>query len=313
MAGWTVPLERRIAMPDDNFYLDEYKSLRDEVGTKLKARLDFHNWGLIGLAALYSYIFTNLDKWWSIPLFLVPVGLCASMVAHLLEEHRMVAKAGRYIREEIEPWAAGKPGAKPKGWETYLELTAHQIEPRRWNWSPVPLWCVLTVVTALIAVGMSAAWFAGYRLPQAGDKTATESKIEKTIDTKIATGLQAWETVFQVQLGGRLTDLTAKIDEERKTIDQRLDGFAQTINSASFGAIVKALLSTDELRGILGPISISIGGGGKEPTKDCGGSACGAPNCCAPTGCAPNCCSQQPPAGSTSAHGRSRQFMEICH
>ncbi|MGA2892285.1 MAG: hypothetical protein ABSE22_05405 [Xanthobacteraceae bacterium] len=117
-------------MEKDTFYIEEYKSLRDEITTKLKSRLDFHNWGLIALAALYSYILSNPEKSWVFPwLFWVPFGLCASMIWHLPEEHRMVAKAGKYIGTELESWIDGRKAAQPKGWESFLDATAGQQEP----------------------------------------------------------------------------------------------------------------------------------------------------------------------------------------
>jgi hypothetical protein len=39
---------------EETFYIEEYKSLREEMISKLKERLEFNRWGLIGLGALYS-------------------------------------------------------------------------------------------------------------------------------------------------------------------------------------------------------------------------------------------------------------------
>jgi hypothetical protein len=127
---------------DDTFYIEEYKSLRQEIDAKLRDRLDFNRWGLIGLAALYSYILSNPGK----PiLFWVPVCLSLAMLAHLIDQHRMIAKAGTYIRDEVEPWASS--GKKiPEGWEKYL---CKKI-PFHWpilSWSPVPLWIAVLVFT----------------------------------------------------------------------------------------------------------------------------------------------------------------------
>ena len=143
---------------DTAFYSEEYKTLRQEISAKLKDRLEFGRWGLIGIAALYSYIFSNPGK----PvLFWVPVFLCLAIIAHLNEEHRMVALVGTYIREQFEPWAAG--GQTPIGWETYL---ADHRTPRWWlfwerwpwkiwDWAPVPLWLVVLGLTLVIAIGVS--------------------------------------------------------------------------------------------------------------------------------------------------------------
>lgn len=156
-------------MDKDQFYLDEYKALRDEITTALKTRLDFNSWGLLGLGALYSYIFSNLDKPLVFPwLFWVPFGLCLSMVWHLLDQHRMVAKAGRYTREEIEAWIkAGSTANKPEGWETFLNRTADEKQSYIWSWAPVPLWCWLTGATFVIALGFSIAWGANWQPPKA--------------------------------------------------------------------------------------------------------------------------------------------------
>lgn len=156
----------------ETFYSDEYKSLREEITTKLRDRLEFNRWGLIGLAALYSYIFSNPGK----PvLFWVPVVLSMAMIAHLNGEHRIVAKAAAYIREQIEPWAAGV-GNTPAGWETYLQ--SQQDPPfwkiwRRWpraiwGWTPVPLWILVFALTLVIAVGVSAGWWPSLVKPSFG-------------------------------------------------------------------------------------------------------------------------------------------------
>jgi hypothetical protein len=142
----------------DAFYLDEYKSLRQEIDAKLRSRLDFNRWGLIGLAGLYSYILSHPGK---PALFGVPVWLSMAMLAHLNEEHSIVAKAGAYIREQLEPWARGGDQI-PGGWEKYLEDTRtpfwRRWPWRLWGWSPVPLWLSVLVLTVLIAAGVSAGW-----------------------------------------------------------------------------------------------------------------------------------------------------------
>jgi len=143
-----------------DFYLEEYKALREEITTKLKDRLEFNRWGIIGIAALYSYILSNPGK----PiLFWVPVGLSVAMIAHFNEEHRVVAEAAEYIREEIELWAAG--GKTPGGWETYREPRESHSDSwlvfwrrwplRLWDWSPVPFWIVVFALTLVIAIGVS--------------------------------------------------------------------------------------------------------------------------------------------------------------
>lgn len=145
---------------NDAFYVEEYKSLRDDISIKLKDRNEFSRWGLIGLAALYSYILANPGR----PiLFWVPVFLSLTMLAHLNEEHRMIGKMGTYIREQFEPWAAGI-NKHPEGWETYLgsQKTARWwIFWRRWplpiwDWAPVPLWVSVFALTLVIAVTVSA-------------------------------------------------------------------------------------------------------------------------------------------------------------
>ena len=113
----------------DEFYVEEYRSLRQEIGAKLQARLDFSRWGLIGIAALYSYILSNPGK----PiLFWVPVCLAIAMLAHLIEEHRMIAKAGTYIKDQVETWA-GSGTKVPTGWETYLRVETAFHWPV-WSW-----------------------------------------------------------------------------------------------------------------------------------------------------------------------------------
>jgi hypothetical protein len=142
----------------DDFYLEEYKTLREEIHAKLKDRLEFSRWGLIGLGVLYSYVFSNPGK---TILFWVPVCLALVILGHLNEEHRTVARAADYIRTQIECWIAG--AATPIGWEKYLKSlgdpTWWKIWRRwpgyLWNWSPTPLWLSVLALTLTIAIGVS--------------------------------------------------------------------------------------------------------------------------------------------------------------
>jgi hypothetical protein len=146
-------------MPKDTFFAEEYKSLRQEIDAKLKDRLEFNRWGLIGIAGLYSYIFSNPGK---PALFWIPVFLSVAMLAHLNEEHRLVCLISEYIKTQYEPWAAG--GEKtPVGWETYLKcnrtprwwLFWRRWPGHLWDWAPVPLWVVVFLFTLFIAHGVS--------------------------------------------------------------------------------------------------------------------------------------------------------------
>jgi len=106
----------------ESFHLDEYKLIMDEIKTKLKNRLELSRWGVLGLAAIYSYIFSNFDKPF---LYLVPVGVSGLIWYLVKAELEMVATAGRYITEKIEPMLAAPPAGSPagapgEGWATYL-------------------------------------------------------------------------------------------------------------------------------------------------------------------------------------------------
>jgi hypothetical protein len=152
---------------EESFYMEEYKSLRQEIITTLKDRLEYSRWGLIGIAALYSYIISHPGSVW---LFWVPVLFSVAMIFHFNEEHRMVDKAGAYIKNQIGPWVAGK--AVPKGWEEFLaepknktprwwEISKNPDTGRwelarwpwkLWDWSPVPMWITLLIGTGIIAI-----------------------------------------------------------------------------------------------------------------------------------------------------------------
>jgi hypothetical protein len=106
---------------------------------------------MIGLAALYSYIFTHPK----FVLFLVPVIFSLIVIWHLCEEHKNVARIADYIREDIERWfaaartAGNSPTGGPGGWEKRLGVPGGKS---RWKWSPLPVWYAIFVITIVIAV-----------------------------------------------------------------------------------------------------------------------------------------------------------------
>jgi hypothetical protein len=146
----------------ESFHLDEYKLIMDEIKTKLKNRLELSRWGVLGLAAIYSYIFSNFDKPFLPYLYLVPVGLSGLIWYLVRAELEMVATPGRYITEKIEPMLAappaGTPGAPGEGWATFLDrgssLSPAAAKPRLpvWRWDPLPGWGAVFIGTALIAL-----------------------------------------------------------------------------------------------------------------------------------------------------------------
>ena len=124
------------------FYLAEYRALREEIGSRLTARLQFTNWGLLALGAVYSYIFSNLDKPF---LFFVPVVCSFFVVAFLACEYRMIQDIAKYIRDELEPRLAD-----PKtGWETHRsEALGRSV----FTWQPMPIWYAVCIGTTMIAL-----------------------------------------------------------------------------------------------------------------------------------------------------------------
>ncbi|HEY0331884.1 MAG TPA: hypothetical protein VGC77_22645 [Rhodopseudomonas sp.] len=144
-------------MSHETVYMEEYKSLRQEILTKLSERLELNRWGLIWLGVIYSYILANPER---AILLWVPVVLSIALIAHFNEEHRMVDCISVYIKEQLEGWAAG--GRPPQGWETYKRT----LQPRRWwkwwqrwptylwDWTPVPIWILIFLITLGIAVVM---------------------------------------------------------------------------------------------------------------------------------------------------------------
>ncbi len=144
--GGVVPLTK-----EETFHIDEYKSLRDELTTKLKDRLEFNRWGLIGVAALYSYILNNPKP----TLFVVPVILSIILIWHLSNEHKGVKRIADYIRDDLERWLAATRTAGPPvtggpgGWETHLGTAGGGS---LWWWSPLPLWYAMLVLTVVVAI-----------------------------------------------------------------------------------------------------------------------------------------------------------------
>ena len=140
---------------EDTFHIEEYKSLREGMVIKLKDRLEFNRWGLIGLAVLYAYIFLHPK----FVLFLVPFFFSLVVIWRLYEQHKNVHRIAIYIRDHIERCLAKSretadssvPGG-PGGWERYLGVPGPG-EKTPWVWWPLPLWraiCVMTIILAAI-------------------------------------------------------------------------------------------------------------------------------------------------------------------
>jgi hypothetical protein len=135
-----MPLEK-----EQTFHIEEYKALREEIKTRLKDRLEFNRWGMIGIAGLYSYIFANPTK----PLlFFVPAALSLVVGWNLYREQKDILRLAKYIRLNLEPWLAGATPAGPGGFEK--SLRPHDgAEP--WLWWPISLWVLIFLVTLLVA------------------------------------------------------------------------------------------------------------------------------------------------------------------
>jgi len=133
---------------EESFHLEEYKALRQELATTLKDRLDFNRWGLIGIAALYSYLITHPKP----PvLFAVPFFFSLVVYWHLFEQHKTVVDIAEYIKE-IEGWiAAGRPNGPggPEGWE--VNLGPSKDRPPS-TWWPLRLWFLICLGTGVIAL-----------------------------------------------------------------------------------------------------------------------------------------------------------------
>jgi len=159
------------------------------------------------------------------------------------------------------------------------------------NWSPVPLWRMLTVLTGLLAAGVTIAWAVGCQPPTAG----------AAADPKQVNGIHALERKFDARLDREIATLVAKIDSQRADIDRKLENLTQLINSSSMNIILKELLSIEREGRAPGPITIINGGKGGEPTNACTAM--------------PSCCCQPPSAGAPSCRPRSDppQSPKKCH
>src|SRR5262249_3933018 len=144
----------------ETYHIEEYKALREQLQTTLKDRLDFNRWGLIGLAGLYSYIFSNPKS----ILFSVPIIFSLIVIAHLIQEHRNVVWIANYISNDLERWLAeprvpvtnGAPvSGGPGGWETQLGRPG-TVAKSPLLWWPLPAWYGIffgTVIAWIIFLG----------------------------------------------------------------------------------------------------------------------------------------------------------------
>jgi len=155
---------------DHTFQIEEYKALRQEILAQVKEVRELNRWGLVGLAVVYSYIFSNLDKPY---LFWVPVGLSAMIIALLYAEHRLIKKNADFVRDfterEIAPArefiigtateaqtatdAVRKVQIKKKmrgGWERFLSPAGTRLPALLWG--PAPIWLFTFYITLVVAV-----------------------------------------------------------------------------------------------------------------------------------------------------------------
>ena len=128
---------------EETFYIEEYKSLREEIISKLKERLEFNRWGVIGLAALYSYILSHPKP----ILFWVPVGFSIAMIFYYVGSTKSLFGIANYIREGLEPWL-GRPAGVPTpgGWETRLGQPGRKL----WLWLPLPFWYMILLLALIL-------------------------------------------------------------------------------------------------------------------------------------------------------------------
>jgi hypothetical protein len=150
---------------EETFRIEEYKLLRKAIAARVKDVSELNRWGLLGLAAMYSYIFANFDELWL--LLWVPAGFSAIIIVSIWEQHKRVAEIAEYIRTYIEGDLAPEninqrnkasdiePNESPErgGWERFLIVKKRRREvPSLWVSGPTTIWIAICFGTLAIAI-----------------------------------------------------------------------------------------------------------------------------------------------------------------
>jgi len=140
------------------FHFEEYRRLIQEIQTRLQTLSEFEKYSIFGMAAFYSWYFSQSHSSPSHSVFLpyvlwLPVVLSALGLFRCYTTRRRIYAISKYVVEIEKVYALRSvyPAVQLCGWETLMQ-------PNRDGWrfyvptsDPTVTWLVLLPVTALIA------------------------------------------------------------------------------------------------------------------------------------------------------------------
>jgi hypothetical protein len=133
-----------------DFALEEFKSLRSEIASTLKAYGDLERLAVGSCAAIYAWLAKDATSalwvaWW-VPAF---VAVLAAFRAYGLY-HRLI-ELGAYVYETEKEIYQGCGEGEVKGWEHFREGHA-RIQNSMISRSAFAVWILLNIITVLVGV-----------------------------------------------------------------------------------------------------------------------------------------------------------------
>lgn len=136
--------------PDKSFLLEEYKALRAEILYLVRQSYLFEATILVGVGAIYSWLFSrepndvNPLVWW------VPFGLTVLGALRELGVRIRLLQMSEYIRK-IEPeFLSGETA----GWEHFLFSVRKKMRNTLLGISNILIWAALVFTTLVVALGV---------------------------------------------------------------------------------------------------------------------------------------------------------------
>lgn len=136
--------------PDKAFLLEEYKALRAEILYLVRQSYLFEAAILVGVGAIYSWLFSRDPEHVSALIWWLPFGITLLAAIRELGVRLRILQLAEYIRR-IEPeFIGGENG----GWEHFLFSVRRKMRNTLLGMSNIFIWTAFIVTTFLVALGV---------------------------------------------------------------------------------------------------------------------------------------------------------------